>query len=249
MQSTSTPRPSAARRIPRIPAWLKWAYTGFLLVLVPVYWRHYGPANFLYFCDMALFLTLAAIWLESSLPASMAAVGILLPQIFWCLDFASELLGVHLTGMTGYMFEAQRPLFLRSLSLFHGWLPFLLLFLVKRLGYDQRALKAWSGLAAILCLVAFFLLPPAGAALANPSFPRNVNYVFGLNDAHPQTWMPQGVYLVAWMLTLFGVAYLPTHWVLGRVAPCLRPKVDASRRVSAAAPSGTFAPPRQSAGH
>ena len=38
---------------------LKVAYTAFMAVLVPVYWHHYGPTNFLYFCDVALFLTLA----------------------------------------------------------------------------------------------------------------------------------------------------------------------------------------------
>ena len=30
-------------------------------------------------------------------------------------------------GMAGYMFDPKLPLFVRGLSLFHGWLPFLLL--------------------------------------------------------------------------------------------------------------------------
>ena len=47
-----------------------------MAVLVPVYWYYYGPTNFLYFCDVALFLTLAGIWLESPLLISMCAVGI-----------------------------------------------------------------------------------------------------------------------------------------------------------------------------
>jgi hypothetical protein len=120
-------------------------------------------------------------------------------------------------GMTSYMFDAQRSLFLRGLSLFHGWLPFLLCYLVYRLGYDRRALKVWTGLACGLSLVAFFLLPPAGATLADPKQPLNVNYVFGLDDAHAQTWMPPGLYLVVWMLTLFVLAYLPTHLVLTKL--------------------------------
>ena len=70
--------------------------------------------------------------------AGVAAVGILVPQVLWCLDFGAELLGLRLVGLTGYMFDANRSLFLRGLSFFHGWLPFLLLFLVKRLGYDRR---------------------------------------------------------------------------------------------------------------
>jgi hypothetical protein len=201
----------------RIPVWLKWAYTAFMLVLVPVYWANYGPTNFVYFCDGALFLSLVAIWTENALLASMAAVGILVPQFFWCLDFGGELLGFHMTGMTSYMFETNRSLFLRGLSLFHGWLPFLLCYLVFRLGYDRRALKVWTGLACLLCFVAFFLLPPAGAILADPKLPRNINYVFGLDDAHPQTWMAPGVHLVAWILALFTLAYVPTHVVLSKL--------------------------------
>jgi hypothetical protein len=133
------------------------------------------------------------------------------------VDFGGELLGFHLTGMTSYMFNAQSPLFLRGLSLFHGWLPFLLCFLVFRLGYDRRALKWWTALACGLCLIAYFLLPPAGAPLADPKIPRNVDYVFGLDDAHPQTWMPAGLYLVVWILALFTLAYLPTHLALAKL--------------------------------
>jgi hypothetical protein len=202
---------------PQVPLWLKLAYTAFMAVLVPVYWFNYGPTNFLYFCDASLFLTLVSIWTEAALPVSMAAVGIIVPQFFWCVDFLAGLLGFHLTGMSSYMFDAHRSLFLRGLSLFHGWLPFLLVYLVLRLGYDRRALKVWTTLAFILCLVAFFLLPPAGAQLTDPKLPVNVNLVFGFNDAHLQTWMPPGLYLIVWMLALFSLAYLPTHLMLKKV--------------------------------
>jgi hypothetical protein len=136
-----------ARDRPRVPVWLKWAFTAFMFVLVPVYWTKYGPANFFYFCDAALFLTLFAVWTDNALLASMSAVGILVPQFFWCVDFGTHLAGFPLTSMTGYMFDAKLPLFLRGLSLFHGWLPFLLCYLVFRLGYDRRALKVWTALA------------------------------------------------------------------------------------------------------
>lgn len=206
----------------RIPFWLKVGYTFFMIVLVPVYWANYGLTNFLYFCDIALFITLFAVWKESRLAASMAAVGILVPQLFWCLDFGiqivREISGAEHSGMTAYMFDGSKSAFLRGLSLFHGWLPFLLIFLVSRLGYDPRALKSWTLLAWILCLFSFFLLPPAGATLTNPNMPLNVNYVFGLDDSQKQTWMPDGAYLGFWMLTLFFLAYLPTHGVLNKLA-------------------------------
>ncbi len=201
----------------RVPTWTKWGLTAFVAVLVPCYWANYGPTNFLYFCDVALFLSLVSVWTSNRLPASMAAVGIVIPQLFWCVDFASELLGFPLTHMTSYMFNARSPLYLRGLSLFHGWLPFLLLFLVIRLGYDRRALAAWTALAWALCLVCFFFLPPAGAHLSNPNAPVNVNYVFGMNDAEPQHWLSPGLYLVVWMVGLAAVFFVPTHFILRRV--------------------------------
>ena len=216
---------------PRLPLALKLLVTAFVAVLVPVYYVNYGPTNFLYFCDISLLLCLISLWTERALPASMAAVGILLPQALWCLDFLGELFGVHLVGLTAYMFDPNRSLFLRGLSFFHGWLPFLLLFLVKRLGYDRRALGAWTALGWSLCLVAYFLLPPAGAVVADPKIPVNINYVFGFDDAKAQTWLPGPVYLLGWMATLFVVCYLPTHLVLrkwfGRPAPQPAPAAPA----------------------
>jgi len=47
-----------------IPLSLKLIFTVFMAVLVPFYWCTYGPSNFLYFCDVALFLTLIGTWTE-----------------------------------------------------------------------------------------------------------------------------------------------------------------------------------------
>jgi hypothetical protein len=198
----------------RIPLWLKIAYTAFLAVMIPVYWINYGPTNFLYFCDVALLLTLVGIWKEDALLVSLPAVGILLPQALWCADFLMELFGGKLTGMTGYMFDENRSLFLRGLSFFHGWLPFLLVYLVWKLGYDRRALLGWSVISFVLCLIAYFLLPAAGAELADPKIPRNINYVFGMDDAKPQSWMPPLAYLGTWIAALTGIVFIPTHFVL-----------------------------------
>lgn len=198
----------------RIPLWLKISYTGFLAVMIPTYWINYGPTNFLYFCDVALLLTLVGIWKENALLISMPAVGILLPQVFWCADFLVQLFGGKMTGMTGYMFDHHSSLFLRSLSLFHGWLPFLLFYLVRRLGYDKRALLGWTVTCLMLCLIAYFMMPAAGAVLADPKIPRNVNYVFGMDDAKPQTWMPSLAYLGVWITALITIVFIPTHFLL-----------------------------------
>lgn len=201
----------------RVSLWLKFAYSAFMAVLVPVYLYYYGPTNFLYFCDVALILTLIGIWIESPLLVSMCAVGIIGSQALWIVDLLGNLVGVSLTGMTDYMFEAHRSLFLRSLSLFHGWLPFLVLSLVWKLGYDQRALVAWTGLAWALILICFFLMPPPSP---NPGLtPVNINYVWGFSDHAPQTWVPPWVWLAGLIVGMPLLLCAPVHVVLARFTP------------------------------
>jgi hypothetical protein len=201
----------------RLPLWLKLAYTAFMAVLVPVYWRNYGPTNFLYFCDVALIITLVGIWIESPLLVSMCAVGILASQALWVVDFLSNLIGVPLTGMTDYMFAADHSLFLRSLSLFHGWLPFLLVYLVWRLGYDRRGLAAWTAVAWALVLICFFFMPPPRP---DPGLtPVNINYVWGMSDTAAQQWMPPAVWVAGLIVLLPVLLYVPVHFLLRRSMP------------------------------
>jgi len=203
----------------KIPLIAKLAVSVFMAVLVPVYWHVYGLTNFLWFCDAALLLTVAGMWLENSQLISMCAVGILLPQCLWLADFAGQLLGFPLLGLTAYMFDPQLPLFTRALSLFHGWLPVLLVWLLFRLGYDRRALLGWSLLAAALGIVCYFFTPPAGAHPANPNAPVNLNYLYGFNDRQPQIWLNQNLYVILWLATLWLVAFLPTHLLLRKYFP------------------------------
>jgi hypothetical protein len=217
MLTSATANPGITASTPvlrRIPLWLKLSYTAFMAVLVPTYWTCYGPTNFLYFCDVALFLTLVGIWRESAVLISMAAVGILAPQIIWVVDFLAQCFGFQLTGMTAYMFNENLSLFLRGLSLFHGWLPFLLIYLVWRLGYERRALLAWTVLAWTLLIICYTLMPGPRPDAAEISTPVNINYVHGMSDTAAQTWMPAW----AWLTTLFVglplLIYVPTHFVL-----------------------------------
>lgn len=193
----------------RVPLPLKVAYTAFMAVLIPVYWANYGPTNFLYFCDMALLLTLAGVWCENALLVSMPTVGILAPQILWVTDFGLNLAGVPLTGMTDYMFNPATPMLLRGLSLFHGWLPFLLVYLVYRLGYDRRALLSWTALAWALMLISYFFLP--GPRPDAGLTPVNIDYVFGLSETAPQHWMPAWAWLMLMMTGLPLVLFAPVH--------------------------------------
>jgi len=215
LESTTTAaRAGTVSPARQIPLWVKLTFTAFMAVWFPVYLAQYGPTNFLYFCDMALLLTLAGLWTENRLLISMPATGILLAQALWVVDFCVQLTGHKMTGMTAYMFDEHRSLFLRGLSLFHGWLPFLLIYLVAKIGYDRRALAAWTALAWSACLISFFFLPPAGARLADPKWPVNINYVFGMDDAAPQKWLSACTYLAVWMGAIFAVLFAPAHFAL-----------------------------------
>jgi hypothetical protein len=201
----------------RIPLWLKFAYSAFMAVLVPVYLYYYGWTNFLYFCDVALILTLIAIWKEDALLASMSAVGITVPQLVWVIDFVGTAIGFPVVGMTAYMFNTNNSAFLRGLSLFHGWLPFLLLYMVAKIGYDRRALVCWTVLAWVLILICYFFMPPP-----NPNAgltPVNINYVWGLNDAVAQTWMPSWLWVIGMMVVMPIICFIPVHLLLSRWMP------------------------------
>jgi hypothetical protein len=201
----------------RVPLAVKLVYTAFVAVLIPVYWHYYGPTNFLYFCDVALILTVIAIWPENALVLSMCAIGIIIPQAVWVVDVLANAVGVSLTGMTDYMFDANRSLFLRLLSTFHGWLPFLLLYLVSRTGYDRRALRAWTVLAWVLLFICFFLMPPPNP---HPRLtPVNINYVWGLSDYAPQKWVPPDVWFVGLLIGMPLLIFAPTHFALARLMP------------------------------
>jgi hypothetical protein len=207
------------RRDSRIPLWFKVVYTAFVAVLIPYYWHTYGPTNFLYFCDMALFITLIGIWREDPLLVSMPAVGILLPQTFWIIDFLSTAIGRPVLGMTGYMFNPALSLFARGLSFFHFWLPLVLVWLVWRLGYDPRALRCWTLLAWGLLLVCYFLMPAPPAPPDRPNLPVNIDYVYGLSEKQPQSWLPPDVYFGLLCVVLPGAFFWPTHLLLRRFAP------------------------------
>jgi hypothetical protein len=217
-ETRNTMHAATTRADSRIPLAVKMPYTLFVALVVPYYWVNYGPANFFYFCDIALLATLAALWFESGLLASMQGVSILLPQTVWMVDFFSAaVLHKSPLGMTAYMFDSAIPLFVRGLSTFHLWLPILLVWLVWRLGYERKAfaLQVLCGWAVLL--MCYFLLPAPPAPAGNPSAAVNINYVYGPSDAGPEQWVHPQVWL-AMLMILFPMAfYLPTHLVLAKL--------------------------------
>jgi hypothetical protein len=195
----------------KIPGWLKLAHTLFVIVVIVNYWRQYTPVNFLWFCNVALLTTCVALWLESRLLISMQAVAIVVWQLVWQLDFLVQLTtGVKTVGASDYMFDASVPLFVRGLSISHAWMPYLLLWLVARLGYDRRALLGQTIYGWLVLVLSYMLTTnlegPAG----------NVNKIYGLVDSTPQTWIASWQWLLLLMAVVPLILYVPMHILLRR---------------------------------
>src|SRR5438270_6331122 len=165
----------------RLPWWLKIGWTVWLLVWAPLYWRQYGPQNFLYFCDIGNILIGIGLWLESALIFSWVACGVLLFQALYVVDLLSTLLTRHhLIGGTEYMFDPQLSLAIRLLSLFHIVTPPLLLWAIRRLGYDRRGWKLQTLATWIIVPINYFWRPGFDVNWARGPFFREQNTMPGL---------------------------------------------------------------------
>lgn len=182
-----------------IPLWLKIAYGVFVPFLIVVYWPRYGPSNFLWLSDIALFSTAAAVIFEIPLLAAMPAVGVLPLEIFWTLDFL--LLGRF--GLTSYMFDRQYPLWLRAISLFHLALPPTLFWMLWKFGYDQRAFLFQLALFWVVLIACYLFTDPA----------KNINWAFGPGEK-PQKRISPRLYFAILIVVIPLCVTTPTHFAL-----------------------------------
>ncbi len=191
------------RSVQQVPIGAKIGYSLWMLVWVPVVLWAYGPANFLWLCNAAMFLLLYAVWREDRLITSSQAGVIVFIGVVWTLDLAVALIagGRSLTGITGYMFDPDFPLAARIVSLFHVILPAFVLWLCLRIGYDRRGLWLQCALAVILVYAGWLFTDPE----------RNLNYAFtpfGLE----QVWLPHWLYVALLALVVNPlVIFLPGH--------------------------------------
>ncbi len=190
-----------------IPLAFKVAYTLFVLYVMAVWWRHYGWKNFLWFSDIAFIGAVPALWLESAALASVLTVAVLLPELLWNLDYVVRLLlGRRFIGLTDYMFERERPLILRGLSLFHVPLPAVLLWMVAAFGYDVRI--AVPGAAVLAAIVLSW------SRLVSDS-EQNINWTHGLGARRAR--LAAAPYLALLYAAFVLLVFLPTDAVLRRV--------------------------------
>jgi hypothetical protein len=185
---------------------LKYSMLLFLLILIPTYYHYYGPQNFLWLSDVGLFLTFLALWLGSDLLMSMAAVGVMVLELIWCVAFFGELiLKIRVITLAEYMFNPAYPAALRAISLFHIATPIIWLAYLKQFGYQQRAIYYFTPLYWTV-LISTYLL-------TNPS--ENINWVFmpefiGISFVNPLLWL---ITLAIGFPILF---FLPTHLLYQR---------------------------------
>jgi hypothetical protein len=187
---------------------LRWLALAWLAVYLPAYALAYGLANFLFLCNLTVFLAAVGIWTCSRLLLSSQAVAMVFVGVLWTVDLASRLLtGGHLIGGTEYMWDPRWPLFTRLLSLYHAALPALLVAVLRRIGYDRRGYLLQSAIALVVVSAGRLFGPEA-----------NINHAF-VDPVLKQAWggalTQVGVIVGALVL----VVYPATHLLLVRLCP------------------------------
>lgn len=185
----------------------RWIALAWLAVWIPAYWSFYGPIVFLNLCDIAVVLTCVGLWRGSALLLSSQALSSLVVDSAWVLDLAWRgATGRHLVGGTEYMWDPAYPVWLRGLSLFHVALPLVLVWSVRRVGYDRRAPWVQIAIAAVVLVVS----RAVGAA-------ENANFAF-TDPILGRSWGPAPVHLAV-ILGGLALVYGLTHLVLRRFRP------------------------------
>ncbi len=187
---------------------LRWGALAWMAVWLPSYIRVWGWANLLHLCDIAVILAFIGIWWANPLLISSQTVSSLAAGVFWCLDVGWRLAtGRYLVGGTDYMWDTRYPLWVRLLSTFHVGLPLVLLWAMRKVGYDRRALALQAALAAGLLIVSRFL-----------SAELNMNYAYR-DPLLQRTWGPAPVHLAVIYIPLVALIYWPTHLLLAWLFP------------------------------
>jgi len=186
---------------------LRWLALAWLAVYLPVYASAYGAWHFLMLCNLGILLTCIGLLLGSQWLLSSQAIAAPPIALLWLIDAGARwLTGEHLHGGTAYMWDMERPLLVRMLSLYHLAWPLLLAWCLHRRGYDRRGFALQVTLAAIVFAIGLGLAPVA----------ENLNYVFqwpgaSLPHAHP---LLQAVLNLA--VLVLGL-YWPMHLLLSRL--------------------------------
>lgn len=141
----------------------------------------FGAHVFLWLCCLGNVLLLWGVWSRGNRVVSVTAVLVLGVQLCYAVDLVSRLArGVGVWGAVDSLFDVQRPLALRLLSLYHVVVPALLVWLLRRRGYWRGAVFAALAVTGVVFALS---LQWVSALPAWPSFELNLNFVAGFAGA------------------------------------------------------------------
>lgn len=178
-----------------------WLLTAWMAVWVPIVLWVYGPQNFLWLCNAAMFLIVYALWAGDRLVLSSQAGTVVLIGAVWTLDLVLGLATQgHTALVTAYMWNPEIALAARAVSVYHVFLPALVIWALARCGYDRRGPWLQSAIGAVAILGTWLFTEPE----------RNINWV-----ASPflvDEWWLGGPVWVGVMLVLCPLLiYYPGH--------------------------------------
>lgn len=194
-----------------IPGTIRLTFTVWMAVWTPIILWSYGPQNFLWLCNIAQFLVLYSLWTDDRLILSSQAGTVCLIGLVWVLDFIPAIASGGATAtVTAYMFNPDYPLPTRIASIYHVFLPALILTVLHHRGYDRRGV--W-----LQCVIGG--LAVIGSWLFTDE-ERNINWVAAPFHVE-QVWMPDAAWVVVMLVLYPLVLYFPGHglvlWVLRRL--------------------------------
>jgi hypothetical protein len=180
-----------------------------LFVYLPTYFLSYGAWHFLQLCNIAIIVSAVGILTGRCGLISTQALMLFPIAGLWCTDLIFKLcFGEFAFGATAYLWDQTTPVLARALSCYHALWPLLLVYCLRRSGYDHRAWKMQSMLAGLVLAISFWLAPEL----------ENLNYLARgwpgqLGFARSPTQVLQ------YFFCLIFVLYLPTHLLLKRLLP------------------------------
>ncbi len=128
-------------------------FSGFAAWMV-LQMREYGPFNVLWSCNAAFLVGVVGYAIRNRLMFDCAMVLLFIPCVAWSIDLAGgELFGFWLFGGTHYMLDHSISPVLRFLSLYHVFVPLVVLVYAcqHRLRYDVLAYAVGLWIV-VLCL-------------------------------------------------------------------------------------------------
>ncbi len=174
---------------------------------IAYYWIDAGmPVHLLWLCDIALPLVGLSLIINNRVILSSQVLGTLVIQLLWLIDFIPSLIfKTKLFGWTSYMFNPDHPSILKFLSLFHVFLPFLMIAALLQYSYDKRGLILQSIITAVVYIFSFIFT----------TVEDNTNWVLGPFWKIQEMMNPIVYLLVFYILTL--ILYLCSHFVLLKI--------------------------------